>query len=223
MAKKPETQGQIVVEAVALSALIPYAANSRTHSESQIRQLAASMREFGWTNPVLIDAGNGIVAGHGRVMAAELLRESGTLALPNLPDITAVPCIRLGHLSDAQRRAYVIADNRLAENAGWDYTVLAAELARLQADGDIDPTITGFDADAIAVMLDTEPVPDLESLENQYGAHDGSQFWPTIRVQVPSDVMERFDSLMALTDGEHDWQKLDRILAAVDTTQVNQP
>ena len=105
------------IEILGIEKLRPFVANARTHSEWQIEQICASIREFGFTNPVLIDGNDGIIAGHGRVMAA------GKMGMEN------VPCIRLGHLSEAQRRAYVIADNKLALNAGWDETLLAAELA----------------------------------------------------------------------------------------------
>src|SRR5690606_5203172 len=95
--------------------LVPYAGNARTHSEKQISQIAASIRQFGFTNPVLVDADGGIVAGHGRVAAAKQL------------GIAEVPTIVLGHLTPAERRAYVIADNRLAELAGWDREILKIE------------------------------------------------------------------------------------------------
>jgi len=92
--------------------LIPYARNSRTHDESQVAQIAASIKEFGWTNPILLDGKNGIIAGHGRVMAAQKLGES------------KVPTIELAHMTDIQKRAYIIADNKLALNAGWDNQLL---------------------------------------------------------------------------------------------------
>jgi len=98
------------------ASLIPYANNSRTHTEAQIAQIAASIKEFGFTNPVLFDGQSGIVAGHARVMAAQLLK------------MVQVPCIELGYLTEAQRKAYVIADNKLALNAGWDEQLLAIEL-----------------------------------------------------------------------------------------------
>src|SRR5918993_1596257 len=91
-----------------LGELIPYARNPRTHSDAQVAQIAASIREFGWTNPVLIDGDNGILAGHGRVLAARKL------------GLETVPVIELAGLSDAERRAYILADNKLALNAGWD-------------------------------------------------------------------------------------------------------
>ena len=111
------------IEHLPTDALVPYARNSRTHSPEQVAQIAASIREFGFTNPVLIDANNTLIAGHGRVMAAQ------SIGLPT------VPAIRLAHLTDAQRRAYVIADNKLAENAGWDMATLAREVEDLTADG----------------------------------------------------------------------------------------
>jgi ParB-like chromosome segregation protein Spo0J len=119
------------IEQRAIEALIPYARNSRTHSDGQVAQIAASIREFGFTNPVLIDKDGGIIAGHGRVMAARKL---------GLKD---VPCIALGHLTDAQKRAYVIADNKLALNAGWDEELLAVEFSDLLSEG-FDLELTGF-------------------------------------------------------------------------------
>lgn len=138
------------IEHLALEALVPYARNSRTHSAEQVAQIAASITEFGFTNPVLIDADNTLIAGHGRVMAAQQL------------GLATVPAIRLAHLTSAQRRAYVIADNKLAENAGWDMATLAREVEDLQADGyDID--LLGFGADELAELLkDTEQQPQAE-------------------------------------------------------------
>jgi ParB-like chromosome segregation protein Spo0J len=102
-----------------LGELIPYARNPRTHSDALVTQIAASIREFGWTNPVLVDGENGIIAGHGRVLAARKL------------GLERVPVIELTHMSEAQRRAYVLADNQLALNAGWDDELLRLELADL--------------------------------------------------------------------------------------------
>jgi DNA modification methylase len=114
-----------------LGELIPYARNPRTHSDAQVAQIAASIREFGWTNPVLVDGGNGIIAGHGRVLAARKLR------------LERVPVIELAHMSEAQKRAYVLADNQLALNAGWDEALLRVELADLSALG-FDLGLIGF-------------------------------------------------------------------------------
>jgi len=139
------------IETIKTTALIPYARNSRSHSESQVAQIAGSIREFGFTNPVLIDADNGIIAGHGRVMAA------GKLGL------ASVPCIRLAHLTDTQKRAYIIADNKLALNAGWDEEMLALELGEL-GDLDFDLSLIGFDetelGDLMAETTEGETDPD---------------------------------------------------------------
>jgi DNA modification methylase len=128
------------VERRALTALAPFARNSRTHSDAQIAQLAASIREWGWTMPVLIDEAGTIIAGHGRVLAARSL------------GIEEIPVMVAGGWSDAQRRAYVIADNRLAETAGWDEDLLAAELGLLGEDG-FDLALTGFDGAALDRLL----------------------------------------------------------------------
>lgn len=128
------------IEHLQLQDLIPYARNSRTHSDEQIAQIASSIREFGFTNPVLIDGDGGIIAGHGRVLAARKLK---------LPE---VPCIRLGYLTEAQRRAYVIADNKLALNAGWDLDLLKIELNELRDEG-FDLGLTGFGEDELTELL----------------------------------------------------------------------
>lgn len=138
------------IEYIKTGFLIPYARNSRTHSEHQISQIAGSIKEFGFTNPVLIDEGNGIIAGHGRVLAAQVL---------NLED---VPCIKLTHLSEAQKRAYVIADNKLALNAGWDDDLLKIELAEL-FDLGFDLALTGFDEKELKEILDEETNQDDEN------------------------------------------------------------
>jgi len=129
------------IEILPAADLVPYARNSRTHDDAQVAQIAASIKEFGFTNPILIDEDGGIIAGHGRLSAARKL------------GIDEVPCLRLGHLTDAQKRAYVIADNRLALNAGWDEEMLKVEFAEL-GDLGFDLELTGFDAKEIDVMLD---------------------------------------------------------------------
>lgn len=121
---------------VSIDKLIPYARNSRTHSEAQVAQIAASIKEFGFVNPVLIDESDGLIAGHGRVMAARKL------------GIDKVPCIRLSHLDENQKRAYIIADNKLALNAGWDDEMLALEINDLQ-DAGFDLALTGFSDEEI--------------------------------------------------------------------------
>ena len=132
------------IETRQVADLIPYAANSRTHSDAQVAQIAASIKEFGWTNPILIDGDNTIIAGHGRLLAARKL------------GMESVPAIVLDHLSKAQQRALVIADNKLTLNAGWDTDMLEAELKLLMED-DFDLLLTGFDIGEInGILLDRE-------------------------------------------------------------------
>lgn len=133
----------VQVEHVPVGDLVAYARNSRTHTPKQIAQIASSIEEFGFLNPVLITADNDIIAGHGRVLAAKQL------------DRETVPCIRVEHLTEAQRRAYVIADNKLAMNSDWNTDLLAGELAALR--GDLDLTLLGFSEDELdeySEMLD---------------------------------------------------------------------
>jgi hypothetical protein len=141
----------VLIEHRPVDSLIPYARNSRTHSDQQVAQIAASIREFGFTNPVLVDGDNGIIAGHGRLMAARKL------------GMDDVPVIELAHLSETQKRAYIIADNKLALNAGWDDGMLALELAELDTEG-FDLDLTGFSPDELAdLMGDEEPVDGSET------------------------------------------------------------
>jgi DNA modification methylase len=126
-----------------VDSLIPYVKNSRTHSPDQVAQIAASIKEFGWTNPILIDGDNGIIAGHGRLMAARKLGHK------------EVPTIELKDLTETQKKAYIIADNRLALNAGWDNEMLTIELNDLLADG-FALDILGFDPKEIAALLEPE-------------------------------------------------------------------
>jgi len=136
------------IKQVKVNDLIPYVNNSRTHSEDQVSQIAASIKEFGFTNPVLVDGENGIIAGHGRVQGAKKL------------GMDTVPVIELSHLSSAQKKAYIIADNKLALNAGWDDSILSIELEEL--DGlDFDLSLLGFDDDELKALLEPEQVEGL--------------------------------------------------------------
>ena len=130
------------IEHLSVVALQPYKRNARTHSAKQIAQIAASIRTFGFNNPVLIDKDGGIIAGHGRVEAAKQL------------GLDTVPCLRLEHLSEDEKRAYILADNKLAEKAGWDADILAIELQHLTSlDLDFDVSVTGFEMPEIDVLL----------------------------------------------------------------------
>ena len=130
----------LIVEPRPTESLIPYARNARTHSPAQVALIAGSIREFGFTNPVLVDRESGIIAGHGRVMAAQKL------------GLTTVPVIELGHLTEAQKRAYVLADNKLAEQAGWDRELLALEVGDL-ADLGVDLSTLGFEPAELDSLL----------------------------------------------------------------------
>ena len=150
--------------------LVPYARNARTHSAEQVAQIAASIVEFGFVNPILVDSKDGIIAGHGRLLAA---RKLGLLE---------VPVIVLDHLSETQRRAYVIADNKLAMNAGWDDALLAAELAALEADG-FDLDLVGFSDEELEALL-----KDDEQQEDVVDVADEATEPPAQPVTQPGDV-----------------------------------
>ena len=136
------------MQAVPIKNLVPYANNARTHSEAQIKQLQASIREFGFINPVLIDSSYGIIAGHGRVLAAQT------------EGLETVPCVFVEHLTEAQKKAYIIADNKLAMNAGWDMDLLKVEIEGLQG-FDFNISLLGFDdAELSKLMGDIESVQD---------------------------------------------------------------
>jgi hypothetical protein len=137
------------IEMWPLDRLVPYERNARTHSPEQVAQIAASIQEFGFTNPILVDGADGILAGHGRLAAA---KDMG---------LAEVPVIVLDHLSAAQRRAYILADNQLSLNAGWDTELLQMEVAALNL-ADFDLSLLGFDDERIASLLDPEGIDDLE-------------------------------------------------------------
>src|SRR5690606_17900833 len=155
-------------------ALIPYARNPRTHAESQIAKIAASIVEYGWTNPILVDGDNGIIAGHGRLAAARKL------------GLDQVPGLELAHLTVAQKRALVIADNRLALDAGWDEEMLALELADLSEAG-YDLALTGFEDAEIEALLtggvtDADADADAESDTEEPDAADDVPEAPVVAV-----------------------------------------
>lgn len=164
-----------IYKTVKTDSLIPYARNSRTHSEQQISKIAASIKEFGFLNPVIIDGASGIVAGHGRVMAAQKL------------GMDELPVIEASHLSDAQRRAYVIADNRLALDAGWDEEMLRVEFAELEALG-FDLDLTGFaHQEMFEIVTDKEFAPGTEDDQGKLDQLDP-------KIIVCPNCGEEFDS-----------------------------
>jgi len=167
------------VEYRKIETLIPFARNPRTHSEAQIAKLASSIVEFGWTQPILVDGANGIIAGHGRLAAARKL------------DLLEVPVIELGHLSPPQKRAYVIADNRLALDAGWDEELLSLELAELSESG-YDLTMTGFTNEEIEELLvgAEQALQDEASDGSEEDAADDVPDVPANPVSRPGDVWQ---------------------------------
>ena len=128
---------------VAIDKLIPYINNARTHSPEQINKLRSSLREFGFINPVIVDKDYNIIAGHGRVIAAKA------------ENFTEVPCVLVDHLTEAQKKAYIIADNRMALDAGWDEELLRVEIEALQAEA-FDVSLTGFDDKEISDLFKGE-------------------------------------------------------------------
>lgn len=165
--------------------LIPYARNSRTHSDAQVAQIAASIKEFGFTNPVLIDGSNGIIAGHGRVLAARKL------------DMNHVPCIVLDHLTDTQRKAYIIADNKLALNAGWDDELLMLETIDLSECG-FDMGLLGFDAAGLSAAMGLDGELDGEATELDAGIDYEEKYAVIVQCADEADqkaIFERLDSM----------------------------
>ena len=173
------------IEAVPINGLVPYARNSRTHSDAQVAQIAASIKEFGFTNPVLIDADGGIIAGHGRVLAARVLK------------LDSVPCIRLSHLTETQKRAYVIADNKLALNAGWDAEALRLELSDLNQ-SDFDMGLLGFDAKELSAALGMDADLDGSAPPVDTGIDYAEKFAILVECQDEADqqaIFERLDTM----------------------------
>lgn len=221
--KMPSNKKTMKIEQIPTEKLIPYARNAKKHDAAQVSKLAGSIREFGFNNPVLIDSDNGIIAGHGRVMAAQSL---------NIPD---VPCIRLGHLTDNQRKAYILADNRLAEvNSGWDEKLLKLEIADIDWADIKGLSVDDFEFGEIdfkkdepeASEADAEPQIDkAEELRAKWGVEPG-QLWelgdhrllcgdstksefgkdcPTLFFDPPWDAMQPTsgrESVLAFADGQ---------------------
>ena len=186
------------IERLAVDALKPYAGNARTHSRKQVQQIATSISRFGFTNPVLIDDGNGIIAGHGRVLAASSL------------GMAQVPCLRLQNLTEADKRAYVLADNKLALNAGWDKELLAIGLQGLvEANYDVD--VTGFsvgEVDAVISEARDAAVDGRDAAENEIpepataAVTRAGDIWQLGRHRLICGDAQRADVLAALLGDE---------------------
>ena len=194
----PVSRGTLEPEPISIryefvDALVPYARNSRTHSEEQVEQIARSIEEFGFTNPVLVDGEGTIIAGHGRVMAAKLI------------GLARVPTIALGHLSEAQRRAYVIADNRIALNAGWDEEMLRSELSALiDSDAAELLDLVGFSNDELSALLE-DPLSEGRDYSGKYAS----------RIQAPAYVVKGEEpEVETLFDASKTLALLERIDAA---------
>lgn len=157
--KDKETKMQMVE----IGKLVPYVNNARTHSPAQIAKLRSSIREFGFINPVIIDGDCGIIAGHGRVLAAQ---EEG---------MTEVPCVLVDHLTEAQKKAYILADNRFAQDAGWDEDLLRIEIENLQG-ADFDVALTGFEEFEIADLFAVETEHETVTKEAENKEFDEEEF-----------------------------------------------
>lgn len=196
--QKMHSEPEVQIEMIAIEELIPYANNSRTHSDEQVAQIAASIKEFGFNNPVLVDENDGIIAGHGRVLAARKLK------------LNEVPCIKLHHLSENQKKAYIIADNKLALNAGWDDEILKIELTDLLSEGfaldilgfdqsDLDdifiPEITNDEDNKYTQKVDAptyEPTGDKPSFEELYSDEKAMDLITSIQESSLSDKEKQF-------------------------------
>lgn len=146
------------IELISLDELVPYANNARMHSNDQIKLIRASLREYGFVNPILIDGEKNIIAGHGRYEAAKA------------EGMERVPCVIVDFLTDAQKRAYILADNKIAEMSTWDMDMVSAEIEKLQ-DDDFDVSLTGFDD---SVLADQEPI-ELDDCEQESSSASGKK------------------------------------------------
>ena len=177
------------IEVWPIEKVVPYEKNARTHSEDQVSQIAASILEFGFVNPILVDSSDGIVAGHGRLLAAQKLL------------MKEVPVVVLDHLTDTQKKAYVIADNKLALNASWDVDLLNQEIMSL-GDLDFDTSLLGFSESELEGLGEDGWSTDIESLGKQDENVEGIQAKITIRVD--QDYKEEIEEVVEKYCEEHD-------------------
>jgi hypothetical protein len=167
------------VEWVPIDQLTLYPKNARTHSETNVAKLARSLEEYGWTNPVLITGGNEVIAGHGRILAAQKL------------EMESVPCLKVTHLSPAQIKAYRLADNRTALDSDWNMELLAAELRDLESTGELDLSLTGFDESEL-----------MQFLSDGNGANDPNKEWQGMPEFVQPDAMAFRSLIVNFADQE---------------------
>lgn len=181
---KSETtdRGAKTIEMLSTEDLIPYARNARTHSDEQVSQIAASILQFGFNNPILIDEKGGIVAGHGRVIAARRIK------------MAAVPCIRLAHLTEAEKRAYILADNKIAEASAWDLPMLESELDELNS---LD---LGLDLESLGLGRDeSDPVEAAQTEPQSETDEVADVFWISVvgPLKHQAHAIDRLRSVMA--------------------------
>lgn len=169
---------KLQIKEVEIEKLIPYAKNSRTHTQEQVAQIAASIREFGWTNPILVDGEAGIIAGHGRFAAAQKL------------GLKKIPVIELSHLSPTQKKALIIADNKLALNAGWDNDLLAVEFEELKLEG-FDIELLGFDKNELDKLFETDDDED----QIKEISDDGNRNLLLIETITETELQKLFDEM----------------------------
>jgi ParB-like chromosome segregation protein Spo0J len=173
----PMKENKMKIQEIEIEKLIPYARNSRTHSDEQVAQIAASIKEFGWTNPILIDGEAGIIAGHGRLAAARKL------------GLKKIPVIELSHLSPTQKKALIIADNKLALNAGWDNDMLALEVEDLKLEG-FDLELLGFDKNEIDKLFENEIDDEIKEVSD-----DGNRNLLLIETITETELQKLFDEM----------------------------
>jgi ParB-like chromosome segregation protein Spo0J len=178
---------KIEIELASTQDLVPYARNARTHSDTQISQIAASIKEFGWTNPILIDGENGVIAGHGRLLAAQKL------------GLAEVPVIQLNGLTETKKRAYILADNKIAINSGWDTEMLGLELKELGSE--IDLTLAGFSSGEIDSMLEDGWDSDIDALNSTEANLDGIR--ERIVIQLDGTFVEEVTNKIKAYCDEH--------------------
>ena len=184
------------MQLVAVTKLIPYVNNARTHSAEQIMKLRSSLREFGFINPVIIDRDYNVIAGHGRIMAA---KEEG---------IKEVPCVFVDYLTEAQKKAYILADNRMAMDAGWDEELLRVEIEALQ-DADFDIGLTGFDENDLADLFGNDDTSDVKDDENDLSVAlekaafvEKGDIWTVGRHRLMCGDATSIEDVDALMDGK---------------------
>ncbi len=204
--------------------LLAYDRNARTHSAAQVDGIARSIQRFGFNAPVLLkDDDATIGAGHGRQLAAlKILADPKTWGALHTPDGATVPTITLRGLTEAEWRAYVIADNRLAEQAGWDFDLLKDELASLRLEDESLAGIAGFDDTQLAALLGLGAAPTLEQLQQQFGAPSAADFWPEYKLKLPPALHKKLAGLLNLARpaGEDEWRRFEAVLDAVDKSKL---